>query len=65
MTFMGTDTLLSVNDLKVHFLRGTPAWGRPAEVVKAVDGVSFQVRRGSTLAVVGDPAPARPPPPLQ
>ncbi|MGK6306032.1 ABC transporter ATP-binding protein [Variovorax sp. DT-64] len=54
MSLMDTDTLLSVNDLKVHFPRGKPAWGRPAEVVKAVDGVSFQVRRGSTLAVVGE-----------
>jgi oligopeptide/dipeptide ABC transporter ATP-binding protein len=55
MSFMAdTDTLLSVNDLKVHFPRGKAGWGRPAEVVKAVDGVSFQVRRGSTLAVVGE-----------
>jgi oligopeptide/dipeptide ABC transporter ATP-binding protein len=51
---MDNDTLLSVNDLKVHFPRSKAAWGRPAEVVKAVDGVSFHVRRGSTLAVVGE-----------
>ncbi len=54
MSLMDTDMLLSVNDLKVHFPRGKAGWGRPAEVVKAVDGVSFQVRRGSTLAVVGE-----------
>lgn len=47
------DTLLSVSDLKVHFPR-SGGWGRKAEVVKAVDGVSFEVRRGSTLAVVGE-----------
>lgn len=55
MTFIGkTDTLLSVEDLKVHFPRGKSGWGRVPEVVKAVDGVSFAVRRGSTLAVVGE-----------
>ncbi len=55
MTFIGkTDTLLSVDDLKVHFPRGKAGWGRTPEVVKAVDGVSFEVRRGSTLAVVGE-----------
>lgn len=40
--------LLSVTDLKVHFPRGR------TEVVRAVDGVNFEVRRGSTLAVVGE-----------
>ncbi|GAA4345723.1 dipeptide ABC transporter ATP-binding protein [Variovorax defluvii] len=54
MSARETDTLLTVNDLKVHFPRGKAGWGRKAEVVKAVDGVSFQVRRGTTLAVVGE-----------
>ncbi|WP_219216723.1 ABC transporter ATP-binding protein [Variovorax boronicumulans] len=48
------DVLLSVQDLQVHFPRPGAGWGRPAEVVKAVDGVSFEIRRGSTLAVVGE-----------
>lgn len=46
--------LLSVRDLKVHFKRKSSGWGRPPEVVKAVDGVSFEVRRGTTLAIVGE-----------
>ncbi|SCX58369.1 ABC transporter ATP-binding protein [Variovorax sp. EL159] len=55
MTFIGkTDTLLAVDDLKVHFPRSKAGWGRTPEVVKAVDGVSFEIRRGSTLAVVGE-----------
>ena len=48
------DTLLQVDDLKVHFPRpGKGLFGAP-EVVKAVDGVSLSLRRGSTLAVVGE-----------
>ncbi|MGJ7541776.1 ABC transporter ATP-binding protein [Variovorax sp. LT1R16] len=49
-----TDVLLSVQDLQVHFPRPGAGWGRPAEVVQAVDGVSFEISRGSTLAVVGE-----------
>lgn len=47
--------LLSVQDLKVHFPRGGSRWsGQAPEVVKAVDGVSFDIARGKTLAVVGE-----------
>ena len=48
------DILLSVRDLHVHFPRGRANWGKPQEVVKAVDGVSFELKRGTTLAVVGE-----------
>jgi peptide/nickel transport system ATP-binding protein len=53
MTLPISDTLLSVDGLQVHFPRKT-GWGRPPEVVKAVDGVSFEIRRGSTMALVGE-----------
>jgi oligopeptide/dipeptide ABC transporter ATP-binding protein len=46
--------LLAVNGLKVHFPRGRAGWSRPAEVVKAVDGVSFEIARGTTMALVGE-----------
>ena len=48
------DVLLSVDDLKVHFPRPRSGWFGEREVVKAVDGVSFDVRRGTTLAIVGE-----------
>ena len=50
---MSADTLLSVRDLKVHFPVGSGLLGARSWV-KAVDGVSFDVRRGSTFGIVGE-----------
>jgi peptide/nickel transport system ATP-binding protein len=44
----GAAPLLEVNDLTKHF----PIKGK--SVVRAVDGVSFEVRRGETLSLVGE-----------
>ena len=41
------DVVLDVRDLRTYFVT---RWG----LVKAVDGVSFQVRRGETLGIVGE-----------
>lgn len=49
-----TSPLLRVENLKVHFPRPKANWWTPPEVVKAVDDVSFEVRRGTTLAIVGE-----------
>ncbi len=46
--------LLSVRDLKVHFRVKRGGWGKEPAVVHAVDGVSFDVQRGRTMAIVGE-----------
>jgi oligopeptide transport system ATP-binding protein len=47
--------LLTVQDLKVYFeIGGNKLLGRPPGVVKAVDGVSFELRAGETLGLVGE-----------
>ena len=46
-TNVKTDVLLDVADLEIEFHTG-------AGIVRAVDGVSFQVKRGEFLAVVGE-----------
>jgi oligopeptide/dipeptide ABC transporter ATP-binding protein len=46
-----TDALVQVEDLHVHFPAGR---GRRHAPVRAVDGVSFEVRRGETLGLVGE-----------
>jgi len=42
-----TDVVLEVNDLQTHFFTRLG-------IVKAVDGVSFNVRKGETLGIVGE-----------
>lgn len=45
--------VLTVKDLKVHFKRSR-GYFQPAERVKAVDGVSLELRPGETLGLVGE-----------
>ena len=46
--------LLEVRNLVKHFPLGGGLFGGPSAVVKAVDGVSFTIRRGETLGLVGE-----------
>jgi oligopeptide/dipeptide ABC transporter ATP-binding protein len=48
------DTILEVKDLKKHFPIRKGILSKEIGVVKAVDGVSFQVKRGETLGIVGE-----------
>ncbi|MCC7438795.1 MAG: ATP-binding cassette domain-containing protein [Armatimonadetes bacterium] len=51
---MTNDILLEVKDLKVHFPIFGGIFQRKVASVKAVDGVSFTMRRGETLGLVGE-----------
>ena len=53
---ISTLPLLSVKDLRVHFpIRGEGDWPwTPMRALKAVDGVSFELRAGETLGIVGE-----------
>ena len=46
--------LLEVRDLKVYFPTRKGIFRRTVGYVKAVDGVSFELRKGRTLALVGE-----------
>jgi len=47
MPTIATDTVLDVRDLRTYFKLDD-------SIVKAVDGVSFSIRRGETLGIVGE-----------
>ncbi|WP_019645422.1 ABC transporter ATP-binding protein [Novispirillum itersonii] len=51
---MSADPILKVRDLRVHFeIPGKGLFGKPA-LLKAVDGVDFDLQAGETLGIVGE-----------
>ena len=48
------ESLLHVDDLKMHFPIYRGVFQRQVGAVRAVDGVSFDVKRGETLGLVGE-----------
>lgn len=54
VTFMSDEIVLKVRDLKVWFPIKSGIIQRTVGYVRAVDGVSLNVRRGETLGIVGE-----------
>jgi len=48
------EALVAAAELRVHFPIGASLPLRPRAMLRAVDGVSFEVLRGSTLGIVGE-----------
>ena len=51
---INTETILKVEDLKMHFPIYRGVFQRQVGAVRAVDGISFAVQRGETLGLVGE-----------
>ena len=45
---------LEVKDLKKKFLSSKPLFGKVPPAIRAVDGISFSLREGETLGLVGE-----------
>ena len=51
---MEQDNILVVKDLKKYYPITDSIFGKAKAFVKAVDGVSFEIERGTTMGLVGE-----------
>ena len=51
---MTDEVLLRVDNLCKYFPVATNFFGKPIKFLKAVDGVSFSLKKGKTLGIVGE-----------
>ena len=49
-----SDVLLEVKNLKKYFVVGKNFFGKPTKYLRAVDNVSFTLKKGKTLGIVGE-----------
>ncbi|HEX3033141.1 MAG TPA: dipeptide ABC transporter ATP-binding protein [Bacillota bacterium] len=49
-----SEVLMEVQNLAKHFTVETDFFGRPVKVLKAVDGVSFSIKKGEAFGLVGE-----------
>lgn len=50
----GTDPILRVQDLRRDFVLRRSILGQPIDILHAIDGVSLEIRPGTTVALVGE-----------
>jgi len=51
---MSNTPLLSVRNIKKHFVTKKNFWGRPTEYAYSLNGISFDIHQGETLGLVGE-----------
>ena len=51
---MADKTLVQIQDLKMYFENRKGWFGKQVEYVKAVDGVSLDIKKGETVGLVGE-----------